>query len=120
MDTANIYSRKNKNFLKQAYGSKFIENEIKYQKSMFDLYIKKRYYYIGTSIDNFLYYKNLYLKENFSNENCDICERKLYKILEVYYITDIKKNGKIKIIGRCCLNMFIPDYLGKNYKIKIE
>ena len=123
---------------------KDINNTYEY---MFDIYIKKRYFYCGgNNNEHLVYFRCLYPGKkppnypSIEDAYCYICGFSLCNVYNkynpgdsyilwepspVFYITDYTYYNKddIKIIGRCCLNRLYEykkynEY--KKYKMKID
>lgn len=110
------------------------EYKKKYYEWLFDLYVKRRWYYIGGNFEDHLSYFNIICpNENIKHSGyCHLCYKRLPS--KVFYIKDYLKNKKA-VIAKCCLdkihgyhniykntykNTYVLDKRSKRFKLKTD
>ncbi len=101
-----------------------------FNEMLFDIYVKRRWFYIGGNFGNHLLYYNIYNKgSKLSSVDidscvCYLCQRELSIRDKMFYITDYRKK---KVIGKCCLKkseyvcfLYCSDDEGVVYNYKIR
>lgn len=80
------------------------ENEWKHAELVFDLYIVKKWYYVGGNHDSHWKYFTILCKNQAipkREDLCDLCQRPMNPY-RIYYIKQYDNDNGIKQIGRCC------------------
>lgn len=106
----------------------------KIEKMLFDVYVEKRWYYVGGNFGEHLQLFNIIfpgeIRPVYPPEgNCDICERSLLSKAsnefksycmfelsepsEIFYIRDPFRNKKM-VIGKCCIKKYRQSYVDKS------
>ncbi len=65
---------------------------------LFDVYVRRRWYYIGDN--NSLYLSDYKRYKEIDSSTCFLCERNLCKGDKIFYISDLIQN---KAVGKCCI-----------------
>ena len=105
----------------------------KIEKMLFDVYVEKRWYYVGGNFGEHLQLFNIIfpgeIRPVYPPEgNCDICERSLsskaskefksyclFEPSEIFYIRDSFRNKKM-VIGKCCIKKYRQSYFDKSFE----
>jgi hypothetical protein len=86
------------------------EHEIKHAELLFDLYIVKKWYYVGGNHEHHLRHFEILCKDtqhpsrSKEDQSCYLCQRNINPY-RIYYIKNYEKDD-IQKIGRCCYWMY--------------